>query len=195
MVTSAIQKLFELIHFNLIRCKLIEVTDLPPSDCLGSVLDAFKTALKSIDVRTVAVRPKGDPWKNLITVISISEKTVSEIEIEQKKIPTINNNELAIFSLALPFEYSIFEQIKQGQVIFKTPKGDFEVKMRVVDLLAKKATSMGFYRVNFINVIASEGDQEERIKLWSVMNNQQREIKRQNYRDAYELPQKRPPNR
>jgi len=176
-------------HFNVIRCKLtksIEVRELPPKDSLGSVLEAFKKALKSVDVRTVAVKPNSEPWKNLITVISISEKTVSQIQIEQKKIPSINNNEFAIFFLALPFEYSIFEQIKQGQVIFKTSSGDFEVKMKGVDLLAKKATS-GFYRANFVNMIVSEGDIEERTRLWSIMNNQQREIKRQNYRDAYEL--------
>jgi len=170
-----------------IRCKLIEVTDPSPPDSLGSVLDAFKTALKSLDVRTVAVRPKGEPWTNLITVISISNKKVSELQIEQKKIPPIHTNEIAIFSLALSFEFSIFEQIKQGQVIFKTSKGDFDVKMRSVDLLARKATSMGFSRDNLVSVIASEGNPEERNRLWSIMNNQQQEIKRQNYTDAYEL--------
>lgn len=160
--------------------------DLPPPDSLCSVLEAFKVVLKSIDIRTVAVRPEGGLWKNLITAITISEKTVTEVEKDQKKIPIIRNNEFAIFSLASSLDFSLFEKIKEGKILFETTEGNLEVKVEFKDLLTLKASSTGIYHGNFLRATTSalEGD---RGKLWDIANNQHREAKRFGYRDIWEL--------
>ncbi len=165
---------------------MIENRDLPPPDSVGAVLEAFKTVLKSIDVRTVAVKQRAGPWKNLITAITISEKTVSEAESDQKKIPAIRNNEFAVLSLTSPVDFSLFAKIKQGKLIFKTSEGDFEVIVESVDLLNLRASSTGIYGGNFLCATAA-GLVGERQKLWDIVNNQQRETKRHGYRDISEF--------
>ena len=64
---------------------------------LGSVLEALKPALKSMDVRTFAVAtPEGD-WQNLITSVFMTENTVDEVKNQQERIPLLRNNEVALF--------------------------------------------------------------------------------------------------
>ena len=161
--------------------------DLPAPDELHLVLDAFHSIFKSIDVRTVAVKPTDEEsWQNLITTIVISEKTVEDVQKDQKKIPHISNREFAIFSLALPFEYSIFEQIKQGRITFKSSNENYYVKLRSFDPLTLKASSTGNYRDNFLSVRVS-GNEAERRKLWDMVLKQEHEAKRKGYRDIWEL--------
>ena len=51
------------------------------SGSLAAVIDAFEPALKSVDIRTIAVKDVSSkaPWTNLITSIFISEKTFEEV--------------------------------------------------------------------------------------------------------------------
>jgi hypothetical protein len=50
-------------------------------DDVYSVLQAFKPFLKSIDMRTIAVRNQsGEDWENFITSMVISEKSVDEVK-------------------------------------------------------------------------------------------------------------------
>jgi len=64
-----------------------------PDDLLP-VLKAFSPALKSIDVRTVAVCPASEEhWQNLVTSIFLSDKTVEEIKLEHKKLSIVRNDE------------------------------------------------------------------------------------------------------
>ena len=77
---------------------------------LFSVLTAFSPALRSFDIKTVAVRSSnGEEWQNLITSIICRTEDKAEIEEEHKKLPIIRNDQFAIFLKASSFDYEIFD--------------------------------------------------------------------------------------
>jgi hypothetical protein len=86
-------------------------------DDVYSVLQAFKPFLKSIDMRTIAVRNQsGEDWENFITSMAISEKSVDEVKKEQSKLPKIRTDKIALFHFPLPFDYSVFEGFAKGEI-------------------------------------------------------------------------------
>jgi hypothetical protein len=150
-------------------------------------LESFKTVLKSIDVRTVAVKHcQNEEWQNLITVISISEKSINDIAKKQTKIAQVSNNEFTILTLALPFDYSFFELIAQGSMTFKKPEEIINVAIRAFDPLSLKVSASGIYPGNFLNATA-QGKEVERRRLWEIVCNQQQEAKRKGFLDIWEL--------
>jgi hypothetical protein len=65
---------------------------------LYSILESFKGVLKSTDVRTVAIKkPNDEQWQNLITSITMRNKTVEKILKEQAHLPKINNDAIGFF--------------------------------------------------------------------------------------------------
>jgi hypothetical protein len=161
-------------------------------DELGSILEAFQPALNSIDLRTIAVRPQGEAWQNLITTMNISEKTVGQVSVEQEKLPYIRNEEFAVFFLAIPFEYSIFESIKRGNLVFRhLGIMNLEVKTRSLDLPAFKVQNDQFGYFGSLQewtiLVTASSQPQERNKLWSVIDSQKQELRLQSYRDVTEL--------
>jgi hypothetical protein len=159
---------------------------------LSAVLDAFEPALKSIDVRTIAVRPVSQiaPWTNLITLIFISEKTIDEVEAEHKTLPQVKNEQFSVFLKVAPFSRDIFDEIQRGLITFATPNGFVKVESREADLLTMIAYSMprrikGISKL-MLNVIGSDPS-SERKTLWSVISGQNLEAKRQHYSDVSAL--------
>lgn len=166
-------------------------------DDLYSVIDAFKLGLKSVDVRTVAVKPSEEElWQNLVTSINISEKTLGEVIVEQSKMPSVRNKDFAIFRNAFALTEAevtkelIFSQIETGQLYFPTSEGWFVVQVRKFDPFSLKVGSRWDYvrgvQKYFLGSTAS-GKTQERERLWLIANNQHQEVKRQNYQDIQEL--------
>ena len=167
------------------------------NDDLGSILEAFKPALHSIDLRTIAIRPQGEEWQNLITTMCISEKTLSKVTIDQAKVPHIRNEEFEIFFQSVPPKdfTAIFDQIKQGNLNFRSVKRISKVKTRSLDLLTLKVQSnqFGNFGGNFglqkwtIFATASADYPQERNKLWSIIDNQNQVLRLQGFRNMIEL--------
>jgi len=154
-------------------------------DELLPVLDSLKPALKSMDIRTVAVAtPSKENWENLITSIYVTEKTVDEVRSEHQKIPKLRNNQFAILLDAHPLDYTIFNGIIEGEIRFPTPFGINKIKFRKFNPLKLKVHSP-HARVDgnlmWVLSTAHVGDQKEREELWSVVNKQGREAKLQGY--------------
>ena len=146
-------------------------------DELYFVLESFKPALKSIDLRCVAVAtPSEDYWQNLVTSIFFSDKTVDEVKNEQKTIRKIRNNFFAIFYDAVPFNYSVLGKIAEGQLrIPLVPIGGNTIQFRESDLYQLKVSSSqewinGSY--SWILRTAHSGSEEERKELWSIVDEQ-----------------------
>ena len=143
---------------------------------LFPVLESFKPALKSIDVRTVAVCPPSEEdWQNLITSIVVSDKTEEEVKAEHKLLPNVRNNEFVVLYQALSFDYEIFNRISNGEMRFLTPYGYNKVKTRILDPLALKVTSTVEWIGGSPNVILKangQGDTESRKKIWEVVHQQ-----------------------
>jgi hypothetical protein len=147
-------------------------------DDLLPVLESFKPALKSIDVRTVAVcTSPEDDWQNLISSVFISDKTVDEIKAEHEQLPYVRNKEdtFAIFYTALRFDYKFFDEISHGEFHVWTPHGNNTVKARAFDPLALKVSSIVEWindsRFIFLKARA-QGDTESRKNLWNVVYQQ-----------------------
>jgi len=140
------------------------------------VLESFKPALKSIDLRCVAVSPPSENyWRNLVTSIFFSDKTVDEVKNEQKAIPRIRNNFFAIFYDAVPFDYYVLEKITEGQLRIPVVRGGNRIQFRKSDPFGLKVNSSqewidGSY--TWMPRTADSGSEEERKELWSVVDGQ-----------------------
>jgi hypothetical protein len=151
------------------------LTKFPP-DYLLPVLESFKPALKSVDLRTVTVEFSPEiGWENLITSIIVSSKTVDELKSEHQQLPTVRNNEFAIFYQALPFDYEIFDRIFNGEIRVLTTYGYNRIKTRRFDPLALKLNSNVIWedRTPFSVLKAiDQGDPDYRRRLWDVVKRQ-----------------------
>ncbi len=153
---------------------------------LHSVLQAFKTVFKSIEVRTIAVKPTPEgPWQNLMTAVTVSKKSLQEVIRQQKTLPLVSNDEFLFHYDVFPFELSFFSQVEQGEIHFKKPGGDLKVSIRSFNPLILRAVS-GPYQGNFLNATAS-GREDERRKLWEIIGNQNYEAKRKGFFDIWQL--------
>jgi len=161
-------------------------------DELYHVLEAFKPALKSIDVRTVAVCPPSEEhWQNLVTAIFLSDKTVEEIKAEQEKIPQVRNNHFAIFFDAIPFNYLIFDKISNGEIRFPLSSfGTHRIKSREFDPLALKVTSTQEWVNGSLCHSLKAVDQgvlEDRKNLWDIIYQQNTWVKRFGFSSTQQL--------
>ena len=169
------------------------MTTFAPDD-LNHVLKAFSPALKSIDIRTVAVCSSSEePWQNLVTSIILSDKTVEEIKAEHEKLPPVRNpnNQFAIFLGAFPFDYSIFDKISNGEIRFPALTfGINRIKTREVDPLALKVNSTQEWingSLCYILRAVEQGVLEERAKFWTIVNEQDRFSKRFGFSNVQQL--------
>ena len=146
-------------------------------DELYRVLESFKPALKSVDLRCVAVStPSEECWQNLVTSIFLSNKTVDEVKNEQKVIPQIRNNYFALFYDAMPFSYYVLDKIAEGN--FRIPVANFggnRIQFRKSDIYKLKLGSNqewmdGSY--TWMLKTADSGSEEERKQLWSIVDKQ-----------------------
>jgi hypothetical protein len=148
------------------------------TDDLLNVLNALKPALKSIDVRTVAVCPSSEEdWQNLVTSIIISDKTLDEIKAEHENLRRVRNsdNQFAIFMKAYAFNYLIFDEIPNGKIRFPTPFGTNRVKTRVFNPLNLKVTSTQERlegSTYYVLKAVDHGDLEARKNFWDIIYRQ-----------------------
>ena len=132
-----IQKIFILSSLNV----CIEIA-MPPNNPLElfSVMQALSPALKSINVRTIAITPEStDEWQNLITSIFLTEKSVDQVRKQQQNMPTFRNkkNDFAFFQNAYSFDNSsFFEELVKGEVRFPDSFGINKVYFRKFDPLS-----------------------------------------------------------
>jgi hypothetical protein len=160
------------------------LTNYAPDDLLP-VLESIKIALKSIDVRTVAVLPPSEEdWQNLITSIIVSDKTVEKVKAEHKQLPNIRNNEFVFFYQALPFDYEIFGKISDGEFRVLTPYGYNKIKTRAFDPLGMQVNSSQEWIDGVLGYLLRAGDlgdEEPRKKLWEIVRNQEHLAKRHSF--------------
>lgn len=169
-------------------------------DELYSILEAFRPFLKSIDIRTFAVRSISDgEWENLITSIIVSEKTFDEVKSIHDKLPKIRNNQIALFLGAFPFDYSVFEGFCQGEIghgMVLIARGGgvgfgrLRIRTKQFDPLKLKVTSTrrrieGSLK-NVLTATNSNSD-PEREGLWAVAQNQALLAKQLGYTSTEDL--------
>ena len=170
------------------------------TDRMYYVLQSFQPFLKSIDVRTIAVRPQiGADFENLITSIMVSEKTVEEVKEEQNKLPKINNNQITLFTYAGVFELHIFEDFVNGTLGFNrisvpgngsTAFGSLRIKTRKFNPLSLRMRSEQIIDQGLMKYVlraTDAGTQPEREQIWKVVQNQENEIKLLNYSSIPDL--------
>jgi hypothetical protein len=159
-------------------------------DEVFSILKSLKPVLKSIDVRTVAVAPRGGEWQNLVTSMFLTEKTVDEVRNQQRLLPELRNNYFAIFLAARPFDSSIFGDIIKGEVRFSTPFGINRVQFRKFDPTKLKvdSTQESIDRSYKWKLRAADTTKQiERVELWNVADDNEIIAKRQGFRDIGKL--------
>jgi len=160
-------------------------------DELLSVLQSLRPALKSIDVRTVAITPPShEHWHNLVTSIIISEKTLDKVQNEHKKLPAFRNNQFAIFLQVLPFDYEIFDQILKGEIRFFMPYGRTRIRCREFDPLSLEVSSTQELvdgRPTWLLRAIHKDSETEREEFWIVFQEQNIEAKRRGYPNIQEL--------
>jgi len=160
-------------------------------DKLLSVLESLGPALKSIDVRTVAVAsPSQEHFHNLVTSIIVSEKTLDEVQNDHRKLPAFRKNEFAIFFQVLPFDYEIFDQILKGEIKFLTRYGRIGIRCRKFDPLNLKVSSIMEWldgRPIWLLRATDISSEKEREEFWAVVQNQNIEAKRLGYQNILEL--------
>ena len=152
---------------------------------LFSVMNALRSALKSIDVRTIAVSPKlGTKWQNLVTSVFMTEKSVDEIKKQQESIPILRNNSICLYLNAYPFDNNFFGELINAQVKFITQFGNEKVYFRKFDPTRLKVRSTkeritGSY--NWILQSTDTGTLAERGELWNIVGANEVEAKRQGF--------------
>jgi hypothetical protein len=168
-------------------------------DELYSVLEAFSPFLKSIDARTIAVRSSSDgEWENLFTSFFVSEKSVDEVKSLQAKLPKIRNNEIALFLIAAPFDYSPFEFFVKGEAKLQKVLagagsfglGGITVRSKPFDPLKLKVfSSQRRIEGHLKSVLRAENSNSapERVELWSIAQRQNRLAKEFGYEDVNDL--------
>ena len=168
-------------------------------DELYYVLEAFRPFLKSIDMRIFAVRSPSDrEWENLVTSFIVSEKTVDEVKSLQEKLPKIRNNEVALFPIAAPFDYSLFDYFVQGKIGHERVLvggggvgiGRITIRAKTFDPLRLKVTSSRRRIEGLTKRVLSAANSNsapEREGLWAIAQSQTRLPKELSYSDMDEL--------
>lgn len=167
---------------------------------VSEVVKAFYSSFKSIDLKTVAVRPENQ-WVNLITSIFLSSKAVKEINAEQEKLTEslpAGTDKFDIFLACYPFKRLsyLFDQIRKGKIPFTRLPIEFG------DITAIECREINPYELRVERYLPSylkeneewrligaeaKGQVEDRRNLWSIAKNQDRAIRLLNFKDIYEL--------
>jgi len=159
---------------------------------LFSVMQTLRSALKSIDVRTIAVAPEStDEYQNLVTSIFLTEKSVGETEEQQRSIPTFRNkkNDFAFFHNAYSFDNNrFFEELVKGEVRFPDSFGINKVYFRKFDPLSLKVSSIQkrdatSTKWRWVLKAIDSGKQDERYELWNIVNRNELEAVHQGFSD------------
>jgi len=168
-------------------------------DELYSVLEAFRPFLKSIDMRTIAVRsPANGEWENLVTSIIASEKTVDKVKCLHDKLPKIRNNQILLFLVAVPFDYSVFEGFCQGEIghgnvlVSSGGVGFGRLRIRTKQFDPLKLKVMSRHRrvegsLKYALTATNSNSNPEREGLWAVAQNQAILTKQLGYASAEDL--------
>jgi hypothetical protein len=150
-------------------------------------------------MRTIAVKtPSGEGWENLVTSIVVSEKSVEEVGIEQSKLPKLRNNQIALFLLALPFDYSVFGGFVQGDIEQKwwevaggiLASGSRHIKTRQFNPLVLKVRYTQRWEGDswrYVLFVADEDLSQERERLWTTTQSQEDTAKVLSYSSILEL--------
>lgn len=167
---------------------------------VSEVVKAFCSSFKSIDLKTVAVRPENQ-WVNLITSIFLSSKAPEEIDAKQekliKKLPE-KTDKFGFFLSCYDIKKLsyLFGQISKGKI----PTTRISIKFQ--DITAIKCREINPYELKAVNYIPShlkeneewrligaeaKGQVEDRRNLWSIAENQDRAVRLLNFKDIYEL--------
>jgi hypothetical protein len=159
-----------------------------------SVLQAFQPFLKSIDMRTIAVKPQASgEWENLVTSIFVSERSVEEVEKEHSRLPELSNDQIKLVLCAFPFEYSLFDGFVQGDIrqrLLKLPTGEYvaygssHIKTRQFNPLELKMVPSRIRLAEVLKwVLTATGSNSspDREQLWAIVQNQAGEAKRLYY--------------
>lgn len=151
-------------------------------------------------MRTVAVRPEsGEDWENLVTSMAVSERSVEEVEMEQRKLPKLRNGQFALFPFAVAFDFDVFEGIARGEISHKwlnISKGSgsayrtLRIKTKQFNPLKLKMLSI-WGRPNgtpkWVLTAANSNTSPEREQLWSIVQRQSLEAKRLYYSSMEDL--------
>ena len=120
--------------------------------------------------------PSEEYWRNLVTSIFISNKTLDEVKNEQKTIPKIRNNYFSLFYDVVPFDYYALTKISEGQFrIPVTMVGGNRIQFRKSDIFKLKVNSTQEWidsSYTWILKTASSGTEAERKELWDIVDEQ-----------------------
>jgi len=179
--------------------QVLRVPEPEPNE-LYPVLEAFRPILKSMDMRTIAVRsPSDGEWENLVTSIIVSDKPFEEVRSIQTELPVIRNKEIELFAFASSFDYSLFEFFCQGKI--KNPKvfvtrgagigyGGVTIRTRTFDPYKLKVASL-WKRADGISKrilsATSSNSAPEREVLWGIAEKQTGLPKDLGYKDMNDL--------
>jgi hypothetical protein len=160
-------------------------------DDLHSVIKAFEPALKSLDVRIVAVKTcEQDKWQNLITSVFLGGRGVEEVRKGQEMLPQPRTADLAFFVDAFPYSFSALQDLAQEEITLTSyshqtiQKGRVNLSAMKVGSIQRTLRGSNQYVLSSSNVASTP--ETERGKLWSVFN-QSREAKRSGYSSIYEM--------
>jgi hypothetical protein len=150
-------------------------------------------------MRTIAVRPSpSEDWENLVTSIAISDKSVKEVEMEQSKLPKLEN-QTKLFTFAGDFDFCVFEGFTRGEIgqkwiVIPRVGGHayrvVRIKTRQFNPLELKVCSTQKRSGDswkYVLFAADNGLSQERERLWTAVQSKEDEAKRLNYSSILEL--------
>ena len=130
-------------------------------------------------------------WHNLITSIFLSNKTVDEIKAEQKQIPIIKNNIFTIYHDALPFAYSNFDRFFDGEIRFPVISPiQYQIEGEKFNHTTLKVISTQEWIDGYLSYPLKSvhvGNEDDRKKLWEILQNQSTITKRFGFPNIQEL--------
>jgi hypothetical protein len=160
---------------------------------LSEVVRAFSSSYETLDVRIVALRLE-DKWINVITSIFLSGESEEKIESKQQQMRSEvprGNDGVSVFLTHSSAKsiHNYLDRIKNGEPILVE---GIEVRFRQLDPYVLTVESL---LPNFLRGIEewklagsqTQGKEEERSRVWPILETQNRQAKLRGYRDIYEL--------
>lgn len=154
------------------------------------VVQAFGSSFKSIDFRTIMVKPE-DQWINVITSVFLANKSQEEIKSEHQQLKdklSINTSKFRFLPLCYSFKDGLellLRQLMNGEV------SRFHIKFREIDLSELRVDQFPSYlkEMKEWKLVGAEtnGTEGYRTNLWHIINSQNENARRVGYKDIYEL--------
>ena len=144
---------------------------------LYSVLTSLSPALKSIEIKTLAVlNPLEQNFQNLVTSIIFSDRTIEEIKEEQKQIPDIKNGPIKFYCDAIPFNIKFLDKIAGDEICYPFGRSiQFQIKTRPFNFYTLKLFSTRqWFNDKVFNILKAQaiGVEADRKPLWDVVINE-----------------------